>query len=82
MRCFVLWPFVQRRSRNLIAFVIFRKPCQQRQDADAEDGKENQFPDDMQQKRHRVRSDWEQRFVDLLSGPIILPICTKKSNKT
>jgi hypothetical protein len=33
-----------------------RKPCQQCQDDDGEDGKENQFPDDMQQKRHEVRS--------------------------
>jgi hypothetical protein len=49
---------VQRRARNLIAFGIFRKPCQQRQDADAEDGKKNQFRDNVQQKRHLVRSDW------------------------
>jgi hypothetical protein len=50
---------VQRRSGNLIAFGIFRKPCQQRQDDDTEDGKKNHFPDDVQQKRHWVRSDWE-----------------------
>jgi len=58
MRSFVFWPFVQRRSRSLIAFGIFRKPCQQRQDANAEDGKKNQLRDDVQQKRHWVRSDW------------------------
>jgi len=52
MRPFVLWPFMQRRPRSLIAFGIFRKPCQQRQDDDAEDGKKDHFPDDVQQKRH------------------------------
>jgi hypothetical protein len=35
------------------------KPCQQRQDDASEDGKKDQFPDDMQQKRHEARSEGE-----------------------
>ena len=47
----VLWPFARRIRRNLIAS-SFRKPSQQRQDDDAEDGKDNHFREDVQQKRH------------------------------
>ena len=50
MGCLVLRPFTIRRL-GLRAFCPC-KPCQQRQDDDGQNGKENHFPDNMQQKRH------------------------------
>lgn len=52
---FVLRPFTRRRYP--VAWGLLCKPCQQRQDNGAEDGKKDQFPDNVKQKRHGARFD-------------------------